>query len=188
MAAAKSRARFPYNARDREGGGTYAQAANGRELLFTGQAADKARAAAKAQAAVAPARQDDFDAYAYQMAADAADPFVLPRSARGGARDMAPPDAAPEDKATQTVALDRKVNAPRPAAMPTLAESVENRAYIEGDAPAEAEAPGAAWDSVYTDPAEAEAERRRRAARLNARVRHADDVNFYDPEKTTPVL
>jgi hypothetical protein len=284
MAAAKKRPspapRFPYSARDREGGGAYAETANGRELLFTGPAAEKAknmaqrryaasirpldlenpygaataepsrverpleggnpytpqaapaldrsnpyapvepspleeanpyarepqiapqpaarpqRAPARAQTATAaagsrpaprqggetilasygtepgPAVDPTFDAHAYQMAAEAANPFAMPRTARGSLRDLAPTDASPEEA---PATYDAAMSSAPSAAVPTLAEVQESRAYATPS--------GEQWDTVYRDPKE---ERRRKvkpAAQDKARVRHAEDVKFYDPEK-----
>jgi hypothetical protein len=277
MAAAKKRPspapRFPYSARDREGGGAYAETANGRELLFTGPAAEKAknmaqrryaasirpldtenpygaatpemgrverplegpnpyapqaapaldranpyapvepspleepepqaaprpaarpqRAPARAPAATAaasprqapqrggetilasygtepgPAVDPTFDAHAYQMAAEAANPFALPRTARGSLRDLAPTDASPEE-ADPT--LDAAMSSAPPAVAPTLAETQESRAYTTPEG-------GQQWDTVYQDPEEERRRKAKPAAKDEARVRHGSDVHYYE--------
>ncbi len=283
MAAAKKRPspapRFPYSARDREGGGAYAETANGRELLFTGPAAEKAknmaqrryaasirpldtenpygsatpepsrverplegpnpyapqaapaldranpyapvepspledanpyarepqapprpvarpqRAPARAPAATAaassrpenrpegptrlasygtepgPAVDPTFDAHAYQMAAEAANPFALPRSARGTLRDLAPTDASPEEATPQT--YDAAMSSAPPANAPTLAETQESRAYAAPEG-------GQQWDTVYQDPEEERRRKAKPAAKDEARVRHGSDVHYYE--------
>jgi len=115
------------------------------------------------------AEPDDFDAHQFEVLAGGLD---LPRTARGGVRDLAPDDARPaEQRMTYDAAMEPKL---APASVPVLAESVERRP------------PATEWDTVYQDPAEEARKRRIRAAALKgARVRHAEDVKFRDPE--TPV-
>ncbi len=195
MAAAKKRPspapRFPYSARDREGGGAYAETANGRELLFTGPAGEAAKRMASARGAVAapyapvepgPAVDPTFDAHAYQMAAEAANPFAMPRTARGSLRDLAPEDVPPmtdNEKRTIEAEYEMMPAGQFPAETPVLGEALERRAYVEGEPAANQQ-----WDTVYRDP---EDERRRNAAPAalprKARVKHAEDVSWYDPEK-----
>lgn len=181
---AAPRSRFPYGIRPAPHGGVYAQQANGREILLTGNAAKKAQRDYAAQAALrptaAPAQtvDPDFDAHQYQVMAEAA--YALPRTARGGVRDLAPDDAAPMDVGAEaaSMATDRAMPATPTPAAPTLAETQESAAYRQGVTPD----PAQQWDTVYVDPAEEE--RKRKAAALpGARVRHGEDVAWYDPEK-----
>lgn len=117
------------------------------------------------------AEPDDFDAHQFEVMAEAAN--ALPRTARGGVRDLAPDDARPEDRRTADAAMP---SAPLPQT-PTLAETEETRRYTQP-------APATEWDTIYRDPAEEERQRRLKAAALRgARVRHGADVLFYDPEK-----
>ncbi len=117
------------------------------------------------------AEPDDFDAHQFEVLAGGLD---LPRTARGGVRDLAPDDARPtEARMTHDAAMPSEP-APTP---PTLAETQERRAYTEGKQPQQ-------WDTVYQDSAEEARQRRIRAAALRgARVRHGEDVHYYDPEK-----
>lgn len=152
-----------------------AERADGRRYMFTGPAGDKARKMAAAQAALAPTPVPTpaitADAHQFNVLAGGLD---LPRMARGGVRDLAPEDAvAPEEPA----AVDASMASAPAARAPTLAETQETQAYT-GDAPA-----GAGWDTVYEDPAEAERRKAAQAAALQARVKHAADVSFYDPNK-----
>jgi hypothetical protein len=121
----------------------------------------------------------EFDAHAYNTAAEAA--HTLPRTARGGARDMAPDDARPAERGR---VMDAAVEArPRPAAAPTLAEADESRRYreLEGDPNAPV---GFGWDTVYVNPEDEERKRRARPSSLRGlRMRNARDVEMYDPER-----
>lgn len=198
MAAAKKR-RFPYNARETAGGRTYAELPNGRELVFTGPAAAKAQAAARAQDAAQipyapvqpPGYDPTFDASAYDRAVEAAY-APLPMSARGSARDLASvegdagtPFAAPGTVTVGEGATDRALApAPAPAHVPTLAEAQETRRAVAGPLTGGSEG----LDLVYpttADPAEEERRRKRPApaALPKARVREGHDVHFREEEK-----
>lgn len=178
MAAAKRR--FPYNARE-DAGRVYAEAANGKEYLFTGTAGEAAKRAAKAQAAVyapvepPPGQDPDFDAHQFNIAAEAA--YALPRAARGGVRDLAPDDAAAAGPGASPAALDALHTTPTPSRIPTLAEVEESRRYLQGEAPVPA------GDTIYVDPEEEERRRRARPAASQARPRTGAEVHFNDPEK-----
>lgn len=174
MAAAKRR--FPYSATDAPNGGVLAERADGRQYRFTGPAGDRARQMAAAQAALAPRAPAPTeaitdDAHQFNVLAGGLD---LPRTARGGVRDLAPADAvAAEAPAT----VDASMAAAPTGRAPTLAETQETAAYT-GESP-----DSAGWDTVYEDPAEEERRKAAKAAALGAHVKHAADVSWYDPEK-----
>lgn len=125
-------------------------------------------------------QRDDFDAHQFQVMADAAN--VLPRTARGGARDLTSADdkaIAPGSDVSEWISsgkevpksdiTQRQVQGPSPS-FPTLAETQERRRYVSPQAPA--------MDTIYQEP-----ERRVKPAALDgARVRHGSDVHFRDPE------
>jgi hypothetical protein len=119
--------------------------------------------------------RDDFDANAFNIAAEAADPFAQ-AAQRRTARDLAPDDAAPSEKG---MVIDANLDSeqPRAARIPALAESQE-------DARARQQTPdGLGVDTIYVDPIEQERRRRMKAAALRgARVREGHDVHFRDPE------
>jgi hypothetical protein len=121
------------------------------------------------------AEPDDFDAHQFEVLHAAAN--QLPRTARGGARDLAPEDArpapAPVSQAKMTDMPPEEELRPRAAHIPVLSESVEARP------------PASDWDTVYVSPQEKERRRRAQAAAIRARTKHAEDVSWYDPE--TPV-
>jgi hypothetical protein len=117
---------------------------------------------------------DDFDANAYNVAAEAADPFAQ-AAQRRTARDLRPEDA-PEREPGMVTDANLDARRPRPASIPTRAEVDETRRAVTPQAPT--------MDTVYVDPVEEERRRRMRAAALKgARVREGGDVHFYDPEK-----
>ncbi len=129
----------------------------------------------------------DFDAHEFEVLAGGLD---LPRSARGGARDMAPPEELPvADEADvghwinsgQTSGAVRDSSAVKAHHVPgkhrTLAESQEARRFTSGD-----DAPE--MDTVYVSPEDRLRRRRTQAAALRgARVRGAADVKFRDPDE-----
>lgn len=179
-----ARKRFPYSATAApDGRGVMAETANGRQLRFTGPAGVKAQQMAAAQAALAPAPAPAItdDAHQFNVLAEAADALHSSSTARGGVRDLAPADAAAPDVPTATAGMDSAQPSAPAVRAPTLAETQETRAYT-GAAPA-----GAGWDTVYEDPAERERREAARAAALQARVKHAADVSFYDPEQPIPL-
>jgi hypothetical protein len=118
-------------------------------------------------------QRDDFDAHQFQVMADAA--YQVPRTARGGARDLLSKDEAsatpsaqaalPSDSATRDSGWQ-----PKPS-LPTLAESQERQRFVNPQAPQ-------TMDTIYREP-----ERKATPAALDgARVRHGSDVHFRDPE------
>jgi hypothetical protein len=119
------------------------------------------------------AEPDDFDAHQFEVMAEAAN--ALPRTARGGVRDLAPDDARPAPPpVTQAVMTDKPPEEelrPRAAHIPVLGEVAESKV------------PATDWDTVYVSPAEKERRRRVRAAALRARTKHEADVSWYDPEQ-----
>jgi hypothetical protein len=140
-------------------------------------------AAAKKKTAPPP---DDFDAHQFQVMHEAAN--QLPRTARGGARDLTSADektVAPgtdvgawistgqETPRSDVTFKDRGFKpAPR---MPTLAESQERRRFVEGEAPA--------VDTIYR---ETQGAKPRPAAVQGAHVRHGSDVHFKEEAPVTP--
>src|SRR5688500_8280131 len=115
---------------------------------------------------VAMESDPEFDAHAYNIAAEAA--HTLPRTARGGVRDMAPGEARERMPGpTYDVSMP---SAARPASVPMLAESAEQRG------------PSSGWDEVYRDPDE-ERPRRRASSLSSARLRRGSDVSYRGEER-----
>lgn len=115
-----------------------------------------------------PQQGGGFDAHQFNVMADAAN--ALPRTARGGVRDLAP-DGAQGPPMAQRAAIDSAAVDPSyQPPMPTLAESIERRKYLEGARPS--------VDAAAPPPAGAVP-----AALPGARLRRAEDVHFYDPAK-----
>jgi hypothetical protein len=126
-------------------------------------------------------QRDDFDAHQFQVMADAA--YQVPRTARGGARDLTSADdkiiASGSDEG-ERISSGRELpksditHRPEPGPaprFPTLVESQERRRYVEPQ-------PAQQWDTVYREP-----ERRVAPAKKEgARVRHGSDVKFHEPE------
>jgi hypothetical protein len=141
-------------------------------------------AAAKKKTAAPP--PDDFDAHQFQVMHEAAN--QLPRTARGGARDLTSADektAAPgtdvsewistgQEKPRADVMFKDRNFQPAPR-MPTLAEAQERRRFVEGEAPA--------VDTIYREP---QGVKPLPAAVQGARVRHGSDVHFKEEETVTP--
>lgn len=125
-------------------------------------------------------RKDDFDAHQFQMIGDAA--FIVPKSARGGVRDMAPEKETEESAAggptksasagVRDTAEDESTYQSR---MPTLAESRENRLYIQGDKPS-----AEMMDTIYREP-----ENKATPASLKGRL--APDYRGGQLEEAAPV-
>jgi hypothetical protein len=121
------------------------------------------------------AEPDDFDAHQFEVLAGG---LELPRTARGGVRDLAPEPERPEpDRGpTYDIGAGERVDPAPSKPMPTLAETQERARYVDGAPPA--------MDTIYVSPEERERRRRIEAAAIKgARVRHGADVHFYDPEK-----
>jgi hypothetical protein len=126
--------RFPYSVADApDGRGVLAEDARGRQLRFTGPAGDKARKMAAAQAALAPTPVPTpaitADAHQFNVLAGGLD---LPRTARGGVRDLAPEDAVALEA---PAAVDASMASAPAARAPTLAEVTEARNYVSAAQP-----------------------------------------------------
>ncbi len=131
-------------------------------------------AAAKKKTAPPP---DDFDAHQFQVMHEAAN--QLPRTARGGARDLLSKDEPQGSSSVEYAALPDRVIPSQPSVpsrpYPTLVESQERRRFVEGEAPA--------VDTIYREPQGAKP---RPAAVQGAHVRHGSDVHFREETPVTP--
>ncbi len=132
-------------------------------------------AAAKKKTAAPP--PDDFDAHQFQVMHEAAN--QLPRTARGGARDLLSKDEPQGSAPIEYAALPDKVIPSQPSMpsrpYPTLAESQERRRFVEGEAPA--------VDTIYREPQGAKS---RPASLDKAHVRHGSDVHFREETPVVP--
>jgi hypothetical protein len=143
-------------------------------------------AAAKKKTAAPP--PDDFDAHQFQVMHEAAN--QLPRTARGGARDLLDkeekPDAASYDDAALEssfkdaklpyyavpVPMKDRVNTSR---RPGLMEVQERNRFVNGEAPA--------VDTIYKEP---QTSKPRPAALDKAHLRRGSDVHFKEETPVTP--
>lgn len=129
-------------------------------------------------------QRDDFDAHQFQVMADAAN--VLPRTARGGARDLTSADdkaIAPGSDVSEWISsgkevpksdiTQRQVQGPSPS-FPTLAEVQERRRYVSPQAPV--------MDTIYQEP-----ERRVKPAVRSEKARLAPDYRGGTFKEEAPV-